>query len=243
MTTLGEQKRRLGIEVSRHIHDGQLLGLGAGSTVACVITAIGDRIQREKLSVSAIVSSYETELACAIAGIRVVTGLNTRPKWGFDGADEVAPNLDVLKGSGGKMLREKIVASTVERLVILVDESKMVARLGTRFPIPVEVIPEAREPVSRELKRLGAVDVTVRASADTCLVISERGNLILDSRFSPVTPGLGLQIKGIPGVVETGLFEQMCHQVWVAEHDGVWSLEKRGTEVVKSQLSRSAAAR
>jgi ribose 5-phosphate isomerase A len=231
-----DPKQMVGLEISRRIRSGDTIGIGAGTTVLWAIKSIANRIASERLELNAVVASHETEGACIDAGIRVRVPYGTKIDWGFDGADEVSPNLDLLKGSGGMMLRERIVDSMVDRLVIIIDESKLVEQLGQKHPVPLEVIPTARQFVERRLHDLGAWQTQVRRSRESgTFVLTEQGNLIIDANFSGIVRGMHAQLKSIPGVVETGLFEDLCTEVIVGTPSGVWVLQKNGTGIVKTK--------
>jgi ribose 5-phosphate isomerase A len=153
-------------------------------------------------------SSIETEMAARTLGLSLVRLGSGRPDWGVDGADEVDPAGRLIKGRGGALFREKMLWFSTQRMFLAADPSKFVDALGASFPIPVEVHRDAVEIVARELQGLGARQIALRvAGGKDGPVITEEGHLILDAHFSPVADGLHAQIKVIPGVIETGLFE------------------------------------
>jgi ribose 5-phosphate isomerase A len=200
-------KEEAGRRVAGNVEDGQVIGVGSGSTALVAIQAIADRIRREGLRISAICTSAEVTLACAAAGIPSTSLLQRRPDWYFDGADEVDSARNMIKGRGGAMYMEKILMRSAPKTYILVDQSKLVSRLGEKFPVPVEVFPLALHLVERELLRLGVVDMAVRpAGGKDGPVISEHGNFILDVRFREIHQSLEADIKAITGVIESGLF-------------------------------------
>jgi ribose 5-phosphate isomerase A len=217
--------------ISREVQDGDHIAIGAGTTVNRAIEAIGRRIRRESIAVSAVVASHETAARCQNAGIAVTYGLSDRVEWGFDGADEVDPNLDLLKGSHGKMLRERLLASIVKRYVILAEERKLVESLGQMVPIPIEVVPQAVPLVCDQLKNLGAAEMAVREIGSTeSYVLTEMGNLIVNVRFGTELPSHE-RLKALPGVVETGIFANLCNEVIVGDDRGVvrrLTSERRG---------------
>jgi ribose 5-phosphate isomerase A len=200
-------KEEVGRRVAGNVEDRQVIGVGSGSTALVAIQAIADRIRREGLRISAICTSAEVTLACAAAGIPVTSLLDRRPDWYFDGADEVDAARNMIKGRGGAMYMEKILMRSAAKTYILVDQSKLVSRLGEKFPVPIEVLPVALHLVERELVRLGVVDMALRpAGGKDGPVISEHGNLILDVRFREIHQSLETEIKAITGVIESGLF-------------------------------------
>jgi ribose 5-phosphate isomerase A len=205
-----EEKEAVAERVAREVRDGQVIGAGSGSTAFLALHAIARRIEREGLSVTAVPTSTEVALACSALGIPTTGLAEARPDWGFDGADEVAEVngvVGLLKGRGGAMFREKLVMASQPRTFILVDRSKRVERLGTRFPVPVETHPEALHLVTLGLERLGAVETRLRAAeSKDGPVVTETGHLILDGRFPRIAATLEAEIKTIPGVIESGLF-------------------------------------
>jgi len=205
-----EEKEAVAARVARDLEDGQIVGAGSGSTSFLALHAIARRIERDHLQVRAVPTSTEVSLACAALGIPTVGLAGARPDWGFDGADEVHRADGVtrlIKGRGGAMFREKLVMASQARTLILVDGSKLVDRLGSRFAIPVETHPWSLHLVEERLRDLGATEVRLRpAASKDGPVFTENGNLILDARFDDVPDRLELDIKAIPGVLESGLF-------------------------------------
>lgn len=202
-----EIKDGLAARVAELVNDGDVIGVGSGSTCFVAIQKIGDRVRREGLRCVAVTTSIEASLACTVAGIETTSLLAVRPNWSFDGADEVSPEGYFLKGRGGAMFREKILMVSSLKRYLLVDRSKLVDRLGQTFPVPVEVYPEALHHVESELPRLGATSVELRLGVrKDGPVITEAGNLILDATFSNIESTLERDIKAVPGVIESGLF-------------------------------------
>jgi len=214
------------------VRSGMKLGLGTGSTAIPAVHYIGELLQQGKLhNILAVPTSLQTVIACEQWGIPLYT-LNSREIGGeldltIDGADEVDPRNYCTKGGGGALLVEKIVAYTSKSYAIVVDESKVVQNLGLKFPVPVEVIPEARLPVQRALEALGAEVQLREAVRKAGPVITEHANLILDIRFrAPIDPAeLEGRINEIPGVVENGLFTRKHPVVFIGHADG--SVETR----------------
>jgi ribose 5-phosphate isomerase A len=205
-----EEKEAVAGRVAEELGDGQVVGAGSGSTSFLALRAIARRIERDGLSILAVPTSTEVALACAALGIPTASLAEARPDWGFDGADEVHVRggvVRLIKGRGGAMFREKLVMASQPRTLILVDRSKLVERLGERFPVPVETHPEALHLVEERLRDLGATEVRLRtAAAKDGPVVTEHGHLILDARFAEIPDRLEIDIKAIPGVVESGLF-------------------------------------
>ena len=210
-------KEELGRRIAAQVQDGQVIGVGSGSTSAIAIQAIADRVRTEGLRVSAICTSAEVALACAAFDLPVASLLQRRPDWAFDGADEVDPDKNLIKGRGGAMFLEKVVMQASPKNFILVDRSKMVARLGEKFAIPVEVLPVAMRMVERELGLLGATEIVLRiAVKKDGPVITENGNFIFDVRFPEIGKTMERDIKAITGVIESGLFIGRDVEVLVA---------------------------
>ncbi|MDR0731119.1 MAG: ribose 5-phosphate isomerase A [Treponema sp.] len=195
------------------VSGGMRLGLGTGSTAVFVVRRVGMRLAAGDLKdVKVFATSFQTELECERLNIPHF-GLNSPELAGgldltIDGADEIDPENRLIKGGGGALLVEKLAAYNSGRFVIVADESKLVPCLALSFPVPVEVIPEARLSVSRALEKLGAAVTLREALRKAGPVITEHGNLLLDIKFrEPVEPeDLEKRINLIPGVVENGFF-------------------------------------
>jgi len=200
-------KQKVAQEIATKVKDGDVLGVGSGSTVYLALLAIAERVKAEGLSVKAIPTSLEISMFCAKLGIPQTSLYEHTPDWLFDGADEVDLNNRLIKGRGGAMFKEKLLIASSPVNYIIVDDSKQVDRLGTNFPIPIEVFPQALLHVETELKKLGAEEVKLRpAKGKDGPIISENNNLILDCRFHHIPDALEKDIKGITGVIESGLF-------------------------------------
>jgi ribose 5-phosphate isomerase A len=200
-------KQKVADEIAAKVKDGDILGVGSGSTSYLALIAIANRIKDEKLSVKAIPTSLELSMFCSKLGVPLTTLYENNPDWLFDGADEVDPNKSLIKGRGGAMFKEKLLISSSAVNYIIVDDSKMVDKLGTNFPIPIEVFPQSLLYVEKELKQLGATSIVLRpAKGKDGSIISENGNLILDCKFEEVGNTLERDIKAITGVIESGLF-------------------------------------
>ncbi|WP_181347657.1 ribose 5-phosphate isomerase A [Thalassobacillus sp. CUG 92003] len=201
------QKTRVAAKVAQFVKDGDVIGAGSGSTSFIALQSIAKRIKEEDLNISAIPTSKEVEMNCAILGVPTTTLMAHQPDWGFDGADEVDGNKRLIKGRGGAMLAEKLVMASSPKTYILVDESKFVKRLGASFPVPVEVDARAVHLVEDRLSQMETSDITLRkAAGKDGPVITEAGNLILDVRFDSIEGDMEERLAAIPGVVETGLF-------------------------------------
>ena len=225
-------KRLAGREAARSVAAGMRLGLGTGSTVAHFLEHLGARIASGELSdVVGVPTSLRTEQAARLLRIPLATleELGTLDLT-VDGADEVGPGLDLIKGLGGALLREKMVAQASARMLVIVDDSKLVGRLGARAPLPVEVVPFGHASHIAWLRDLGA-EPRIRAGGGNGPYRTDNGNLILDCRFDG---GIGdpAELEGRlahrAGVVESGLFLDLAVEAVVAGTEGVRRLARSG---------------
>jgi ribose 5-phosphate isomerase A len=224
-----DPKEVAGRRAAELVRDGMRLGLGTGSTVHHTIQRLAERIREERLAVRCVPTSVDTEKKARALGIPLVEldevdALDLT----IDGADEIDGHFDMIKGGGGALLREKVVASISREEAIVVGASKVVSRLGTTFPLPVEVAPFARAPVARALARLGC-DPVLRKAGERAYA-TDNGNLIFDCRFvkgieDPA--GLEKRIDAIPGVVECGLFIGLAHVLFIGREDGTCEVRRR----------------
>jgi ribose 5-phosphate isomerase A len=213
-----EPKEKVGRIVAEKVRDGQVIGVGSGSSAYIAVHAIAERVRREKLQVTVVCTSPELTLTCAAVDLPVGSLLQRRPDWAFDGADEVDPGRNLIKGRGGAMFMEKVMMWSSPRNYILVDPTKLVPKLGQKFAVPVEVLPIALRLVESELKAAGAIEIAMRlALKKDGPVITENGNLILDVRFAEIHASLERDIKAIPGVIESGLFWGRDVEIVVAD--------------------------
>lgn len=211
------------------VKDGTIVGLGSGSTAALAVNAIGRRV-REGLRITGIPTSEATAAQAKELGIQLTTladvpGIDLT----IDGADEVEQGtLNLIKGLGGALLREKLVATATKALVIVADSSKVVKHLGAHDPVPVEVVPFGWETTAGRLAAMGATPV-LRRNAMGEVFVTDGGHYILDCRFQSITSGesLARDLDHVVGVVEHGLFIGMTAEVHVASAEGVRVL-KRG---------------
>ncbi len=216
------------------VPDGSRIGLGSGRAAQAFVKALGERIRNGRLRVQGVPTSEETArlsrqegiplLMLAEAGILDLT---------VDGADEVDPNLDLIKGYGRALVREKIVAASSRHLVILVGDEKLVPQLGTRAKLPVEVTPFALPLCERRLGELGCRPVPCRQGDG--LFVTDNGNHILDCRIDPIpdAPRLEMDIRAIPGVVGTGLFLGMADTVLVGHRDNFRLIEEKNARSLR----------
>src|ERR1700743_371233 len=202
-----EAKQKVADKIAEKVKDGDVIGVGSGSTSYLALVGIAKKIKDEKLNVKANPTSIELTMMCANLGVPTTTLFEHRPDWYFDGADEVDPNRSLIKGRGGAMFKEKLIMSASPVTYIIVDESKFVDQLGSKFPVPVEVFPQALLHVESELKKLGATNLILRpAKGKDGPIITESGNLVLDAHFDGIDKQMEKKIKSITGVIESGLF-------------------------------------
>lgn len=224
-----ELKQKAGFFAADLVESGMVVGLGTGSTTRFALDRIAARIKTGELkNIIGIPSSDRTEKLALELGIPLA-GLNNHPEieLTIDGADEVDPQLDLIKGGGGALLREKIIAQASRRNIIIVDAAKMAPRLGTKWAVPVEVIPFALEPEKQFLTGLGAT-VTLRMTPENKPFATNQKNLILDADFKAMDkPGdLAARINERAGIVEHGLFLDLATDVIVAEESGIRHLQR-----------------
>ena len=222
-TDIAELKRQAAERAVTFIESGMVVGLGTGSTAVYAVRALGRLLANGRLqNIVAIPTSEATAQQAREQNIPLVT-LNSHPAIDLtiDGADEADPNLDLIKGLGGALLREKIVAAVSQRFIIIADESKNVMQLGSRAPVPVEVIPFAQRPVTDHLRALGGQVETRQANGSP--FITDEGNLILDLTMRPIAnpQQLAQAIRQQPGVVEHGLFLNMATDLIIATSKGI----------------------
>lgn len=228
MSDLTGYKRQAAERAVEAIQSGMVVGLGTGSTAVFAVRRIGELLAAGGLrDIVGIPTAEVTAREAERAGVPLGT-LDDHPTIDLtiDGADEIDPQLNLIKGLGGALLREKIVAASSRRFIIIADETKLVERLGTRAPAPVEVIPFARRPVADYLASLGAAVVERQREGRT--FITDEGNIILDCRFAEPfdPPEMGRLIRARPGVVEHGLFLGMATEAVVAGASGVVVMKK-----------------
>ena len=216
-------KQLVGEAAAKLVEDGMVLGLGTGSTAVYVIYALARRIREGLHIVGAVPTSQATAQLASSLGIHL-TDLDTHPELdlAIDGADEIDGQLRLIKGGGGALLREKIVASAARRFIVIADATKQVTQLGLKMPLPIETIPFAATPVRKRLEVLGA-NVHLRQAAGQVFV-TDNGNVILDCTFpNGITDpaGLDASIHSIVGVVETGLFLHIATQAIIGGPEGI----------------------
>ncbi len=226
-----EAKRKAALVAVKHVKSGFVVGLGSGSTAAYAIEALGRKVQTEKLSIKGIPTSTQAFSLAVKNGIPVTT-LDEHPvvDVDIDGVDQVDAELNLIKGMGGALAREKIVASASKLNVIIADAAKRVRVLGeNNHPVPVEVLPFAAELVQRRIVGLGGKPTLREGKGKLGPVITDNGNMIVDAVFGEIRDAAGLEqrLKMIPGVVETGLFIGLADVVYLGSSSGVERLEAK----------------
>ena len=222
-------KQQLGIKAAELVEEGTTIGIGTGSTAKHFISALGKRVEKG-LNIRGVPTSDSSKLLAEESGIPTLD-LNDAETIdiAFDGADEINDSLDLIKGGGGAMLQEKMVAFAARHFIVMADESKMVQQLG-KFPLPVEVVPYGWKKVKLYIEAMGCKQVTLRIRNEN-VFITEHEHYILDCHFNtiPDPDTLNQQLHSIPGVVETGLFLHMAKDVLVGYADGTTKLIHRAS--------------
>ena len=215
------------VEAAEMIEPGMVVGLGTGRAAAMFVRALARRIEKG-LEVRGVPTSRRTEelandLGVPLVGLDEIDVIDVD----VDGADEVDPSLDLIKGHGGALLRERVVASVSKTFVILVGDEKIVPRLGARMSVPVEVVPFASPVSKRKLEALGGV-VRLRLNGDGRPFVSDNGNHILDAKFASIEDASELErrIDTLPGVIDSGLFIGMADLVLVQSESGFRRLSR-----------------
>jgi ribose 5-phosphate isomerase A len=228
MTPQDRLKREAAVHAAGLVSSGMVVGLGTGSTIRFALERLGELIRTGSLhDIVGIPSSVRTETAARELGIPL-TDFEAHPviDLTIDGADEVDPDLNLIKGGGGALLREKVLAQASRRNVIIVDESKLAPRLGTRWALPVEVVPFACPAEARFLESIGA-RVSLR-STDGHPIATDQGNRLLDAAFGPMPDpaAIAAQLDRRAGIVEHGLFLGLAHDVIIAGREGIRHLKR-----------------
>lgn len=210
-------KQRVAVHAANLVEADMVVGLGTGSTANLFIEALARRHREEKLNLTVVSSSAISAVKAQQAGL-TVTAIDTLDHIDMyvDGADEVTPDLTLLKGRGQDLVREKLLASAADQFYVLVDEGKLVEQIGDKFPIPVEVMPEAWKLVLGELKKQGGHgELRLNAGGDN-VAVTAHGSLVLDMHFEHVDSlELTMVLDTIPGIVEHGIFSELATAVFI----------------------------
>ncbi len=235
LASMSESKRAAGRLAADLVESGTIVGLGTGSTVFFVLERLSERIREEGLTIQGVPTSVDTETKAGTFGIPLATLDEVSAiDMTIDGADEIDGGYQMIKGGGGALLREKVVASLSSRMVIVIGADKVVERLGTTFDLPVEVVPFARSVVQRRIEALGGAP-TLRTDKENsrAAYLTDNGNEILDVHFEAgIADASGLEraLAEIPGVVESGLFIGLAHDMVVGQEDGSAELSSKARQ-------------
>lgn len=217
-------KQLVAVHAARQIDDGMLVGLGTGSTANYFIEELARRQREEGLKITTVSSSAVSAIKAKSLGLPLVAIEQlTRLDVYVDGADEVTPDLTLLKGRGYDLVREKLLARAGDRFIVLIDPSKLVRRIGEKFAIPVEVMPFAWQLVLGSLQKLGGRGGLRANAANDGLVITSHGSLVLDMAFDAQidSNALNAMLNATPGVVEHGIFAGLTTALYIAENGKV----------------------
>ncbi|NJF25410.1 ribose-5-phosphate isomerase RpiA [Thermococcus sp. Bubb.Bath] len=224
-----EIKKAAAREALSFVEDDMVVGLGTGSTTAHFIRLLGKKVMEEELEIYGIPTSHQSRLLAIESGIPIVSLEEVDAiDLAVDGADEVDPGLNLIKGRGAALTMEKIIEYRAGTFLVLVDESKLVERLGQKMPVPIEVIPAAWRAIAEELEVFNAEAELRMAVKKDGPVITDNGNFILDARFAMIEDPLDMEMElnSIPGVVENGIFADIADVVLVGTPEGVRRLER-----------------
>jgi len=214
-------KQEVGKAAADRVQSGSIVGLGTGSTTAYTIQFLGDRLKTGELKdIVGIPTSFQAEVLAKQYGIPLTTlDAVDHIDIAIDGADEVDPQKNLIKGGGAAHTREKIVDYLAEQFIVVVDSSKIVERLGSSFPVPVEVIPMAIAPVMRAIEKLGGKPELRMGVKKAGPVITDQGNMVVDVKFDTIDDPANLEktLNNIPGVLENGIFVGVTDLVLVGE--------------------------
>ncbi|MCQ2963999.1 MAG: ribose-5-phosphate isomerase RpiA [archaeon] len=218
---MSQMKKDAGYLAAGEVKDGQILGLGTGSTTHYFIEAVGKKVESEGIEVMGIPTSYQSFLLAKAANIPVTTLDEHEIDLAVDGADEIDSKFNLIKGGGAAHTLEKIVDYSAKEFIVIADSSKLVDALGA-FPLPIEIIPDSVTPVMKALKDMGGVPEIRMGQLKDGPVITDNGNFILDVAFGTIENPIHMEkdLNAIPGVVENGLFTEMVDRVIIGFEDG-----------------------
>ncbi len=217
-------KQQVGIAAAQRVQSGMVVGLGTGSTTAFAIEEIGRRLTAGEITdIVGIPTSFQAVVLAKKYGIPIrslddVDGVDLA----IDGADEVDPHKNLIKGGGAAHTREKVIDALAKQFIVVVDQSKLVDRLGSTFPVPIEVLPMAVAPVTRAVAALGGKPELRLGVKKDGPVITDQGNMVIDATFAEINDPKTLEqtLNNIPGVVENGLFVGLADVILVGEAQG-----------------------
>lgn len=230
MSWIDEAKKRAALEAIKEVRDGSVIGLGSGSTAAYAIQALGAARRNGLLhDVLGVPTSYQAASTALDADLPLTT-LDEHPKLdiAIDGADQVDGSLNLIKGGGGALTREKIVAAAANRYIVVVDEGKLTETLGVGRAVPMEILPFASAFILRRVRERARSAQLREDGGKVGPIVTDNGNLLVDSDFGSIEDAEELEVwlKAIPGVVETGLFLGLTEVVYVGTKEGVRRLTR-----------------
>jgi ribose 5-phosphate isomerase A len=237
------EKEAAGRAAAKLVRNGDIVGLGTGSTAYFAVVALGERV-KSGLKIIGIPTSVATEELARRLGIPLSTlDEHQQIDITLDGADEIDPKLNLIKGGGGALLREKVVASITKKMVVVGDSTKVVPALG-KFPLPVEIIPFARSVIEKQIASLGAT-TKLRMRPDGQPFITDNGNQILDCTFGRIAdpPSLARELSSTPGVVEHGLFIGLASLAIVGKGKAVTEIRPKTTRPKSTRSKRAPSKR
>jgi ribose 5-phosphate isomerase A len=225
------EKRNAALAAVKQVKDNFIVGLGSGSTAAYAIEALGEKIKQEKIRLLAVPTSYQAFLLAVKCGITITT-LEEHPAIDvtIDGADQIDPKLNLIKGMGAALAREKIVATASKQNITIADKNKKVKALGeNNHPVPVEILPFAIALVKQKIEKFGGTPILREGKGKLGPVITDNGNAVIDAVFGVIDNAEELEkkLKMIPGVVETGLFIGLANIAYVGNNSYVEKIEKK----------------
>jgi len=225
------EKKNAALAAVKHVKNNFVVGLGSGSTAAYAIEALGERVKRERLQLLAVPTSYQAFLLAVNCGVAITTlEEHTVIDLTIDGADQIDPKLNLIKGMGAALAREKIVASASKQNITIADKKKKVKVLGeNNHPVPVEILPFAISSVKRKIEKIGGKPILREGKGKLGPVITDNGNAVIDAVFGIIENAgeLEKQLKMIPGVVETGLFIGLSNIAYIGNNSSVEKIEKK----------------
>jgi ribose 5-phosphate isomerase A len=219
-TTEINDKQRVAIHVANLVEEGMIVGLGTGSTANYFIEQLAHRKQQENLQFTAVASSVVSTIKAQQLGLNMMAIEHLRQLDLYvDGADEVSPEMSLLKGRGFDLVKEKLLAKASAKFYVLVDNSKIVTRIGELFPIPVEVSPFSWQMVLRNLQQIGGTGGLRKNAKGDGLAISSQGNLIFDMTFdaSLNAQELNAELNAVPGIIEHGIFHHLATTIFIGD--------------------------
>ncbi|MGQ9513445.1 MAG: ribose-5-phosphate isomerase RpiA [Thermoproteota archaeon] len=211
----------------KHISSGQVIGLGSGSTMAIFISLLGEVVRSKRIDLKVIPTSHQAHYLAIENGLQIATlDEYPSPDLAVDGADQIDLKLNMIKGGGGALAREKIIDTSSKFVVIVVDESKLVDSIGIGFSVPIEIIPIATKPLLRRIDAMGGRGSLRIGDRKVGPVVTDNGNFILDVDFGGIRDPekLEKELKLLPGVVEVGIFCNIADLAYVAGKEGVKTL-------------------